>query len=74
MGYSCGMSDEIKVLNDEEIRELAKSVLQGKPTEKCPISFSYVQAAMHFSRWVENLERERFPFRLQASLGRIPNQ
>lgn len=40
----------MSVLSDEELEELAKSVLQGKPTEKCPIPFSYVQAAFEFAR------------------------
>lgn len=59
--------------DSQDAIELAKSIQQGKPTAKCPIPFSYVQAAMWFARYItvrnpppvpkpdETLPSARFP-------------
>lgn len=38
--------------NWKDAEELAKSVLQGKPTPECPLPFSYVQASLVFAKFI----------------------
>ena len=39
-------------MTDEEALELARSILQGKPTEKCQSAFSYVKASLLLSEYI----------------------
>ena len=48
-------------MNKKEIIELAKSILQGKPTDKCPLPFSYVKASYDFAKYILDSEIETLP-------------
>jgi hypothetical protein len=50
---ACGASRP-QIMTRDEARELALSIMQGKPTVGCPIPFSYVQASIAFAKFVEN--------------------
>lgn len=41
----------MKTISDA--RELAKSVIDGKPSDNCPIEFSYVNAAIWLAHFVQ---------------------
>jgi hypothetical protein len=43
-------------MTHEQALELAKSVRDGKPTDRCPILFSYVSAAVALADYVLELQ------------------
>jgi hypothetical protein len=47
------------MLSDEEALELAKCVIDNRPTKHCPVPFSLVSAARHLAKYVINLHEEK---------------